>query len=369
MDPSASTEREELLDPEAELAEQNAEQILRYARIAQISLAIMAVPLVLIFKPEHRAPLLALAALLFLFGTIGIPIVRRLTSTTIAGHLNWPLVLAAALVVVAITGGARSPFLFFTVIPLIGAARFGKQASLPAMALAVVGLAIVVWMTGGLSTYERVTYLIGYLFVASACFAVALRYVDVQRDAVLDRVTGLFNRHHMAGRIAELDINLTRGGRVAAVVIDLDRFKQVNDEYGHDRGDAVLRDFAYLVRANIREQDTAFRTGGEEFVVVLPGADLFTSRGVAERIREAAEQNGEMLLGVTASVGVAAATTADRVHMGSVLKAADVALYRAKREGRNRVRHATQPLSANGKPEAAAATGIAGLLRRKSKAV
>ena len=126
------------------------------------------------------------------------------------------------------------------------------------------------------------------------------------------------------------------------MLIDIDHFKAVNDSYGHDAGDAVLREFATRIRRNTRGIDLACRLGGEEFVEVMPDCDLAKACQVGERLRQCIaaapfEVGGKVgLLQVTASVGVAALEFDDDAPE-LMLKRADQALYCAKRDGRNRV--------------------------------
>ena len=133
-----------------------------------------------------------------------------------------------------------------------------------------------------------------------------------------------------------------RGKPLSVLLLDIDYFKAVNDSYGHDAGDLVLREFASRVRRNIRGIDLACRLGGEEFVVVMPDTDLAKAYLVGERLRQciaaAPFYAGERIgtLEVTASVGVAALEFADDTPE-LILKRADQALYCAKRDGRNRV--------------------------------
>jgi diguanylate cyclase (GGDEF)-like protein len=133
-----------------------------------------------------------------------------------------------------------------------------------------------------------------------------------------------------------------RGKPLSVLLLDIDYFKAVNDGYGHDAGDSVLREFAARVRRNIRGIDLACRLGGEEFVVVMPDTDLAKAYLVGERLRQciavAPFYAGERIgtLEVTASVGVAALEFADNTPE-LILKRADQALYCAKRDGRNRV--------------------------------
>ncbi len=160
--------------------------------------------------------------------------------------------------------------------------------------------------------------------------------------AVTDDLTGLYNRRYfdrhltmMLGKAQSQDRDM------AVMMLDIDHFKSVNDAHGHDVGDTVLREFALRVKRNVRGVDLACRFGGEEFVVLMPDTDYRQAESVAERVRAAvAERNfdigGGKDISVTVSLGV---TLNERLTdtPESVLKRADVALYRAKREGRNRV--------------------------------
>jgi diguanylate cyclase (GGDEF)-like protein len=159
-----------------------------------------------------------------------------------------------------------------------------------------------------------------------------------QRDAaVLDPLTGLLNRKALEARALELEqqARLT-GGSIALIACDLDNFKNVNDSHGHDRGDAVLRSFAYQVRKALRSFELIYRLGGEEFLIVLPAAGHEESLLVAERLRKTIEESRPGGLPVTCSFGVSAGA-GDEVVYSRLFKAADEALYRAKAGGRNRV--------------------------------
>lgn len=162
--------------------------------------------------------------------------------------------------------------------------------------------------------------------------------------ATKDPLTGLDNRRSLQERLNEMLSNATRHDRPLAVaMVDLDKFKSVNDTYGHDFGDQVLIGFAEMLRTKSRMEDVVCRFGGEEFVVAMPDTTLDTARSVAERLRIAWEQttfqtpNGRDIH-VTASFGVARAEQGEGpADMDSVLKRADIALYAAKHQGRNRV--------------------------------
>lgn len=162
-----------------------------------------------------------------------------------------------------------------------------------------------------------------------------------QRDAaVLDPLTGLLNRKALEVRALELQqqAHLT-GGSVALIACDLDRFKDVNDTHGHDRGDAVLRSFAYQMRKALRSFELIYRLGGEEFLIVLPGAALEEGLAIAERLRKTTEESKPGGLQLTASFGVSAASGKEVVYE-RLYKSADEALYEAKAAGRNCVQPA-----------------------------
>jgi two-component system cell cycle response regulator len=159
--------------------------------------------------------------------------------------------------------------------------------------------------------------------------------------AVTDGLTGLHNRRYLDSHLETLfERAVTRRRPLSLMITDLDRFKSVNDTYGHDGGDEVLREFARRLRKNVRGIDLACRFGGEEFVVVMPDTEAAIAEKVAERVRaEIAELpfvvNG-MNVAVTVSVGVSSLKRGvDSVT--DLLKRADVALYEAKSGGRNRV--------------------------------
>jgi len=161
--------------------------------------------------------------------------------------------------------------------------------------------------------------------------------------AVTDALTGLHNRRYMAGQLQALMSRAGQGGdSVAVLVMDIDHFKLVNDGFGHDAGDEVLREFAVRLATNVRAIDLPCRLGGEEFVVVMPGASLEDATHVADRIRRDVGgqpfpiMSGAEGLTVTVSVGVAASTGVDDTP-DALLKRADEGVYEAKARGRNQV--------------------------------
>jgi two-component system chemotaxis response regulator CheY len=163
--------------------------------------------------------------------------------------------------------------------------------------------------------------------------------------ATRDSLTGLPNRRALSERVR---VELSRAARartsVGLILMDLDHFKRINDEFGHAAGDQALRQVAEVLQKGKRDYDFAGRWGGEEFLVVLPGTSLPQTAMVAERIRKAIETvrldlDGTGRVELKASLGVACAPPASPpVGLDDLLRQADGALYRAKQEGRNCVR-------------------------------
>ncbi|WP_370309436.1 GGDEF domain-containing protein [Sinimarinibacterium flocculans] len=156
-----------------------------------------------------------------------------------------------------------------------------------------------------------------------------------------DPLTGLFNRRHLDSALPIQERRARANGTSLGVIaFDLDCFKELNDTYGHDAGDTALQEFAQILRDTSRADDIACRSGGEEFVVVLPGTTVEGALRRAERVREALAgsglQHGTIRLpAITVSAGVAAYPDHGS-NLAEVLRAADQALYRAKDSGRNR---------------------------------
>jgi diguanylate cyclase (GGDEF)-like protein len=160
-----------------------------------------------------------------------------------------------------------------------------------------------------------------------------------RRRSTLDPLTGLFNRNALEQRLADLDgqpSNEAEGLSHALLLCDLDHFKRVNDRLGHAAGDAVLQDVAYTMRAVLRAGDSIYRIGGEEILVVLPGATKKDAVGVAERLRRAVRTRRPGGVEVTISIG-AAVSGPPIVNTDDLVARADAALYSAKANGRDNV--------------------------------
>ena len=171
----------------------------------------------------------------------------------------------------------------------------------------------------------------------------------VERQALVDGLTGLANRRHGENVLeAELARAERFGGPLTVVVADLDDFKDVNDRFGHLTGDNVLRDFGAVLRSTVRDVDLASRWGGEEFVLVLPGTAAEGGIHLAERVREQLRVRAILALDgtpidMTASFGVA--SSAGRTSPEELLARADAALYEAKRAGKDRVERAAEAVA------------------------
>ena len=162
------------------------------------------------------------------------------------------------------------------------------------------------------------------------------------RMSQTDGLTGVDNRRHAEERLTEMFEHATRLAEPMAVVMcDVDHFKRVNDTYGHQAGDTVLRQVAEILRDSAREIDRVGRYGGEEFIVLLPASNVRDAMAFAERVRRAVAEREFTYEGgslrCTLSAGVAAWPHPDVRHQEALVKAADDALYVAKEQGRNRV--------------------------------
>lgn len=165
---------------------------------------------------------------------------------------------------------------------------------------------------------------------------------QLQDAAATDFLTGLPNRRHIMARMEQELARVQRDPLALSTVLmfDLDFFKDINDHYGHAMGDEVLKHFAQVLLHELRKVDSVGRIGGEEFAILLSGADVGDAAAFAERVRTrlhtAPMRYGDSSLPVTVSIGVAA-MHADDKNINSSLSRADAALYRAKQSGRNRV--------------------------------
>jgi len=164
-----------------------------------------------------------------------------------------------------------------------------------------------------------------------------LAHQKLERIAITDRLTGLYNRNKLDEAFAYECAQAERYGTPLAVIMgDIDKFKSVNDTYGHQVGDSVLCSYATILRELVRDTDTPGRWGGEEFLIICSHADLNGANALAERIRTAVAAHSFSVVGQkTCSFGVASYRSGDTPE--TMVKRADEALYKAKQKGRNRV--------------------------------
>ncbi len=184
--------------------------------------------------------------------------------------------------------------------------------------------------------------------IASFCVENVINRARLMRSGFTDVLTGWHNRRYLTVRLTEELARARRDGtRLVCLMLDVDHFKRVNDNWGHAAGDEVLRELAQRIESQVRASDVAARYGGEEFVVLLPNTDVASSLLLAERIRTAVAAtpielpSGESIT-ITASIGIAEVQPApeadDLKTVGdSLIARADVALYAAKSQGRDRV--------------------------------
>ena len=160
----------------------------------------------------------------------------------------------------------------------------------------------------------------------------------LRRLSTTDGLTGLFNRRHLDETLAtEMERALRYNAPLSIMMFDVDHFKRFNDEHGHDQGDRVLQAIAQSLQEHVRKVDVPCRYGGEEFLAILPGTSQAGAIIVAERLRHAIEQMEVDGLKVTISIGVATVPDLEVKTPATLVEAADAALYRAKRAGRNQV--------------------------------
>ena len=203
------------------------------------------------------------------------------------------------------------------------------------------GLLRVTWERGSVASLPELARLLNPL---ARLVAVAIQNQTMLEKLVfVDPLTGVYNRAFYDRQVTlEIERANRTNQKLALLVMDIDDFKPINDQYGHRAGDQVLSQLAREVRARMRKIDLMFRYGGEEFVLLLPGADLEEAQRTAERLRAVvAEQryvpeSAPAPLRVTVSVGGAVYPDQSRTKTG-LFNAADAALYRAKGEGKNRI--------------------------------
>ena len=252
-----------------------------------------------------------------------------------------PVLLAAA---VLVTGGDTSPVLVWLALPAVTlGVRFEPRGMVLGTAFILVLFLASAVLPDPAAAQAHSQALIAdvALILSTVILSGALVESDRahRRRSTLDPLTGLFNRNALEQRLSEIDgqpCNLDEGLSHALLLCDLDHFKRVNDQLGHAAGDTVLQEVAYTMRAVLRAGDSIYRIGGEEILVVLPGATREDAIGISERLRQAVRDCRPVGVPVTISIGVAIAE-ADRVDTDDLIARADAALYAAKAGGRDTV--------------------------------
>jgi diguanylate cyclase (GGDEF)-like protein len=251
-----------------------------------------------------------------------------------------PLLLAAA---VLSTGGAGSPALMWFALPAVTlGARFEPRGIVIGTAYILALLLLCTYgfdPAGAAAGHQNVIAAVA-LVLSTVTLSGALVESDRahRRRSTVDPLTGLFNRNALEQRLAELDVQ-SHDGREAShalLLCDLDHFKRVNDHLGHAAGDTVLQEVAYAMRASLRAGDSIYRVGGEEILVVLPGATKTDAVDIGERLRRAVRDLHPVGVQMTVSIG-AAVSRPGGFDVDDIVRRADEALYAAKANGRDTV--------------------------------
>jgi diguanylate cyclase (GGDEF)-like protein len=252
-----------------------------------------------------------------------------------------PALIAAS---VLVTGGVASPVLVWFALPAVTLGfRFeprGMIAGTVYVLAMFVTAAVLPDPHGGWEQRQELIAITA-LILSTVILSGALVESDRahRRRSTLDPLTGLFNRNALEQRLSELEgqpCSPAEGLSHAFLLCDLDHFKQVNDRFGHVAGDAVLQDIAYTMRAALRAGDSIYRVGGEEILVMLPGAGHGDAMEIAERLRVEVKERRPVGIAVSLSIGVAVAEEG-AVDTDDMLARADASLYAAKAKGRDRV--------------------------------
>jgi diguanylate cyclase (GGDEF)-like protein len=252
-----------------------------------------------------------------------------------------PLLLGAA---VLASGGSTSPVLMWFALPAVTlGARFDPWGMVVGTVYLISVFLLSTVAVDPTDALEHSQSLVAAAALVLSTVILSGALVESDRAhrqrSTLDPLTGLLNRNALEQRLAELDgapCDAGKGQSHALLLCDLDHFKRVNDELGHAAGDAVLQDIAHTMRAVLRAGDSIYRIGGEEILVVLPGASVVDAVAVAERLRQAVSKRRPAGVRVTISIG-AAVTKPSVVNTDDLVGRADAALYSAKASGRDQV--------------------------------
>lgn len=264
------------------------------------------------------------------------------------------LTIAAA--VAAAGGTAGTATMAWLAIPIVTlSARFSARGVIAGVVWALLLLVAVGFGAYGEQIAASPPLLIApaALILGVATLSTALMRSDVEHreEAVIDALTGMLNRHALENRVGELAQQSALTGQPVGVIVgDLDHFKGINDSLGHQVGDTVLKQIAYELRKDLRAFDLAYRIGGDEFLILMPGAELAECEGLAHQLCETVRMSMGESINLSISFGVSSSAPGEAFDYDNVFAAADHALYAAKQEGRNQVRVAGK--TAGGEPVA-----------------
>jgi diguanylate cyclase (GGDEF)-like protein len=312
----------------------------RIAPVRRQTFAVLAVALV------ASGPWLGWWTIAPLFGAIAIfafadRVKERMERPELGLFAAWAGAEAIIAVSVAISGGPQVATLSWLAIPVITlASRFSIRGVVAGVAIALALLFAVAFAVDAGAVVDEPPLVIApaALIISIAMLSTALMRSDVEfrSRSVIDPLTGMLNRSALGARVGELsEQSAVSGDPVSLVLADVDEFKALNDEHGHSAGDAVLRDLAYRLRKRMRAFDLAYRIGGEEFLMLLPGSELAEAVAFADQLCAAIADEQFEGMRVTLSCGVAASRAGSTFEYDEVFAAADSALYEAKRSGRN----------------------------------
>lgn len=227
--------------------------------------------------------------------------------------------------------------------------EYGFKVSLIGQIFTTAFMIIIEWSTGDLYDLDYLSILlviIAYNFIFTFVVGYAFSRIrtllhEVNEHAIRDPLTKLYNRRMLEETSHSLlDSAKRKQFNIGVLALDLDHFKRVNDQYGHDNGDRILIEFSKIMLSNVRVMDYCYRIGGEEFLILLPDIDLTIALDIGERIRKRISESTiiieEQPVNITVSIGVHLSDEQD-TDLGEMLKRADEALYSSKQTGRNKV--------------------------------
>ncbi len=270
---------------------------------------------------------------------------------------TWVVAEVVLAIAVALAGAAGAAALSMLAVPIITlTSRFSTRGVVAGVAVVLaLTLVVAVGFDGNAVSAAPMLLIAPIAVILSvAVLSMPLMRSDIEHrtDAVVDRLTGMLNRKALDARVNELAVQSELTGEpVGVIVADLDHFKEINDTGGHNAGDRALQEVSTLIRRQLRAFDLAYRLGGEEFLILVPGSDAKQTAALAERVRRGvSDQEVAGGVRVTVSLGVTASALGSAFDYDELFDEADAALYRAKRTGRNRVCVSGEDAAAAGEP-------------------